>query len=42
MDERKSQEMATRVPDKYGKKQHFFWHYVNVMIELCDENVEDE
>ena len=40
MDEWEREEMARRVPGKFGKKRHFFRHCLNVMIELCDENVE--
>ena len=34
--------MARRVPSKSGKKRHFFRHYLNVMIQLCDEHVQEE
>ena len=31
-----------RVLDKCEKKRHFFRHYVNVIIELCDENAKED
>ncbi|KAJ8452610.1 hypothetical protein Cgig2_004946 [Carnegiea gigantea] len=33
-------EMARRVPKKSGQKRRFFKNYVNVMMELCEENAE--
>jgi len=34
--------MARRVPSKSSKKRRFFRHYLNVMIQLCDEHVQEE
>ncbi|KAJ8422403.1 hypothetical protein Cgig2_029227 [Carnegiea gigantea] len=42
MGEWERKEMARRVPKKFGKKRRFFKHYVNVMMELCEENAEED
>jgi len=42
MDEWERQEMARSVPSKSGKKQRFFQHYLNMMIQLCDEHAEED
>ena len=42
MAEWEREEMARRVPSKSGKKRRFFRHYLNVMIQLCDEHVQEE
>ncbi|KAJ8425180.1 hypothetical protein Cgig2_010789 [Carnegiea gigantea] len=42
MGEWEREEMARRVPNKSGKKRRFFKHYVNVMMELCEENAEED
>jgi len=34
--------MTRRVPKKFGKKRSFFKNYVNVMMELCEENAEED
>ncbi|KAJ8431948.1 hypothetical protein Cgig2_000007 [Carnegiea gigantea] len=36
------QEIAKRIPGKSGEKRRFFRHHVNVMMELCEENAEEE
>ncbi|KAJ8428809.1 hypothetical protein Cgig2_028014 [Carnegiea gigantea] len=42
MGEWERKEMARRVPRKSGKKRRFFKHYVNVMMELCEENAQED
>jgi len=42
MGEWERMEMARRAPKKSGKKRRFFKHYVNVMMELCEENADED
>ncbi|KAJ8446969.1 hypothetical protein Cgig2_006597 [Carnegiea gigantea] len=42
MGEWEREEMARRVLKKSGKKRRFFKHYVNVMMELYEENAEED
>ncbi|KAJ8420167.1 hypothetical protein Cgig2_000257 [Carnegiea gigantea] len=42
MGEWERKEMERRVPRRSGKKRRFFKHYVNVMMELCDENAQED
>ncbi|KAJ8425145.1 hypothetical protein Cgig2_032651 [Carnegiea gigantea] len=42
MGEWERKEMARRVPRRSGKKRRFLKHYVNVMMELCDENAQED
>ena len=42
MAEWEREEMTRRVLSKYRKKRRFFRHFLNVMIQLCDEHAEEE
>ena len=42
MAEWEREEMAIRIPSKSGKNRRFFQHYLNVMIKLCEENMEED